>query len=51
MIQASSLNEVTKEIKQGQTIFAIFLHISKEYSYAKAPVGMRGLLEEYSELF
>lgn len=50
-IQASSLNEVTKEIKQRQTIFAICLHISKEYSYAKPPVGMRGLLEEYSELF
>ncbi|KAH9792244.1 hypothetical protein KPL71_004039 [Citrus sinensis] len=50
-IQATTLSEVTKDMKQGHNVFAICLYLKNEESYAVAPASMRSLLEEYSELF
>ena len=50
-IQATSLTEITKEIRQGHSVFAICLQINKEYSFNVEPANMQKLLEEYAELF
>ncbi|KAH9648976.1 hypothetical protein KPL70_025802 [Citrus sinensis] len=50
-IQATTLSEVTKDMKQGHNVFAICLYLNNEESYAVASANMRSLLEEYSKLF
>lgn len=50
-IQATTLSEVAKDMKQGHNVFAICLYLNNEESYTVAPASMRSLLEEYSELF
>ena len=50
-IQAISLTEITKEMRQGHFVFAICLQINKVDSFNVAPASMQKLLEEYAELF
>ena len=50
-VQSASVTEVTKEIKQGQEVYAICFYTSLEYSFDKTPSRMQQILVEYSNLF
>lgn len=50
-LQSASLNEITKEIRQGHEVFAICLHINMEESWSTTPPDIQKLLREYTELF
>ncbi|KAH9753704.1 hypothetical protein KPL71_015173 [Citrus sinensis] len=50
-IQTASLTEITKELRQGQSGFAICFHVNVEDSLNTTTPDMQDLLKEYNTLF
>ena len=50
-IQTASLTEITKELRQGQSGFAICFHVNVEDSLNTTTLDMQDLLKEYNTLF
>ena len=50
-IQTASLKELTKELRQGQSLFAVYMHNATSIVHEGMPPDMQGLLEEYTDIF
>lgn len=50
-LQTTSLTEITKEMRQGHSIFAVCLHMNIKESLSTTPPDMQDLLKGYMDLF
>lgn len=51
LIQTTSLTEIIKELRQGQSSFATYFHMNMEESPKTAPPDMQKLVKEYATIF
>lgn len=50
-IQATSLTSVAKEMRQGQMMFAIYLHTAERSTWADISPNMQQTLKDYADVF
>ena len=50
-IQTASLKELTKELRQGQSLFVVYMHNATSIVHEGMPPDMQGLLAEYTNIF